>query len=250
MRNRIIIVVVLSVSAALIQTITIGVIGSFIASFVLYTIALCTGSLFAIATFSPLVQEDVFITKVKNIAGLTGISNKQIIMGFISGIVIDVLMVAGLVIFYDYFNNAQVVIDAVAKMGVKNSITLIITIIGLVINAIAEELFWRGTLHSCLLAYQQKHNKNNACAVVTSREYFRVIMVSFLFGINHIGIMAGIAPSFPAGLLSLLGITLTGVLWSIMREKTRSIIPSIISHVLVTLGYSGLLVFYFVSYRA
>ncbi|HON89454.1 MAG TPA: CPBP family intramembrane metalloprotease, partial [Spirochaetales bacterium] len=170
-----------------------------------------------------------------------------LLIGFVSGFIIVILMIIGFAVFYKYFSNAKIVVDAVASMGIQKNFTLIVAIVGLVFNAFAEEVFWRGTLHLILGLESENKNKQQLSREKLLSKYvlYRILIIAILFGLNHVGIMAGIAPSVSAGLLSLLGITLSGILWGVMRETTRSILPSLISHILVTLGYSGLLVYYF-----
>ncbi len=244
MKKNYVFVLLLGLSAASLQAITIGVFKSFLASFIVYSLLLCIGSFIVYCKKQYSRISSIIITES---LGLNITNNRLWLVGILSGFIIVIIMILGFIVFYRYFSNAKVVIDAAASMGIQKNFSLIIAIVGLVINAAAEEVFWRGTLHNLLGLNPENQNKEQSKEkkLLSRTVLIRILVISFLFGLNHVGIMAGIAPSVSAGLLSLLGITLSGILWGVMREITYSIIPSLISHILVTLGYSGLLVYYF-----
>jgi hypothetical protein len=239
-RNRYIAVVLL-ILAPLAQTLAIGIWKSFPASFALYTILVCLGSTILIGAvlWKKQSKASPFL-----MLGLIPVKKSLLVLGLLLGITIDAIMILGFWVFFDAFSDAGAVVAVAQRLGIRGGAYLWIAIAGLVVNSIAEELFWRGSPHA-LLGLIPDVGQQKLFSPLQSGAIGRTMLVSVFFGINHIGIMATLAPSIPAALLSLLGIFLSGLLWGFLRESTKSLIPSLVSHVLVTLGYSGLLVFYF-----
>ncbi|MBY0149234.1 CPBP family intramembrane glutamic endopeptidase [Neobacillus niacini] len=90
------------------------------------------------------------------------------------------------------------------------------------INAVFEEVIWRGILLSAL----KKHASTG----------YAVIVTSVGFGLLHLSIGFSIS-------LSLL-ISLAGLIYAIITLKTNSIYPSIIFHIVINIGmvYSGFII--------
>jgi uncharacterized protein len=90
------------------------------------------------------------------------------------------------------------------------------------INAVFEEVIWRGILLSAL----KKHASTG----------YAVIVTSVGFGLLHLSIGFSIS-------LSLL-ISLAGVIYAIITLKTNSIYPSIVFHIVINIGmvYSGFII--------
>jgi uncharacterized protein len=90
------------------------------------------------------------------------------------------------------------------------------------INAVFEEVIWRGILLSAL----KEHTSTG----------FAVMVTSVGFGLLHLSIGFGI-------FLSLL-ISVAGVIYAIITLKTNSIYPSIVFHIVINIGmvYSGFII--------
>ena len=147
MKKNFIVVLLLALLAALLQTVTIGVLKSLLASFILYSLLLCTGSFIVYCKkhYNKISKKDI-----KESLGINIINNRLQLVGFLSGFTIVIIMILGFVVFYKHFSNVNKVIDAAVSMGIQNNYLLVIAIAGLVFNATAEEIFWRGTLHNLL----------------------------------------------------------------------------------------------------
>jgi len=89
------------------------------------------------------------------------------------------------------------------------------------INAVFEEVIWRGILLSALHAYTSTG--------------FAIVVTSIGFGLLHLAI------GFSFGLCLL--IAMAGVIYAVITLKTNSIYPSIVFHFIVNIGmvYSGLI---------
>ena len=239
-KKRVTAIVLLAI-APIVQTLAIAILNSLLVSFLAYTLMVCVGTTVLVAI---LLWGKPDTSSRAAMLGVSTVKKDQLVLGLLIGFAIDAIMVLGFWLFYKVFSDAEAVRAVAGRLGIRGGIYLWIAVSGLVVNAVAEEFFWRGCPHA-LLGLVPDGNGKKLFGPLQHGALARVLIVSLFFGMNHVGIMLTIAPSLPAALLSLLGIFLSGAFWSLLRESTKSLIPSLVSHVLVTLGYSGLLVFYF-----
>ena len=104
----------------------------------------------------------------------------------------------------------------------QEQVTLAAIFLGLV-NAPAEELFWRGYLPYRLAGHSRRPNV--------------LLLISVCYASYH-GVTVFIFFASPGiSTLILAGIFVAGLLWAWLREKTGSVWPALLSHAAVTAAY-------------
>jgi membrane protease YdiL (CAAX protease family) len=94
------------------------------------------------------------------------------------------------------------------------------------INAPAEEMFWRGFLQDRLLTG-------------TGSVLGRGVALAILFASYHVLTVGALAPGLPGMATMLAGVAGAGMFWVWSRHRWRSLWPALLSHSGATLGYLG-----------
>ncbi len=122
-----------------------------------------------------------------------------------------------------YINiSKQILPEDFSSEYITASIVLIITIPGILFSSVGEELFFRGIIHESI-----KEKKNKNIAIIGNALAFAGIHI-FHHGINRIG--SNWYFLFLSG--SIFFLLMLGLSWilSILKERSESILPSIICH--------------------
>lgn len=96
------------------------------------------------------------------------------------------------------------------------------------VNSVAEELYWRGFLHDRLTAWSSRTG-----AIATT---------SVCFTSYHVFTIHALAGTALATALMTAGVLAGALAWAVLREATGSAVPPALAHVGATVGYMSILV--------
>jgi membrane protease YdiL (CAAX protease family) len=113
------------------------------------------------------------------------------------------------------------VLDRLAAWGVAGNPALLVAYM-LVLNSGAEELLWRGYLHTE--------------AVARLGPAWGIGAVSLLFASYHLYTLASLV-ALPLALAGTLGVLGGAVGWALLRERYASLVPALLAHGGATAGY-------------
>ncbi len=204
----------LMILAAASVVVCLEVFNSILATFIVYHIIICL-------LIPLLIAKRKYLKEV----GLKPINGIKI--GILHGIGLIIIIFVGYLIFRDMILNNNAIQTILANWGITGLLIIPMTLFMIIFNGVAEELFWRG--------YAQPKLKLSIlpAVIITSviyASYHAITIFSFLgFG------------ALPISLF--ISVFLAGILWGWLREKYKSIWPSLLGHALATLGYMLVYVF-------
>jgi uncharacterized protein len=108
-----------------------------------------------------------------------------------------------------------------AEWGLSGNGIFVLLLVFVTVNPILEEVYWRGFMFSKLKM------KGNAIKAI--------FITSFFYTLYH---FLSVIPMFQWGfnIVAVIPVLLAGLFWGYIREKTGSIIGTMISHTLADLG--------------
>lgn len=222
--KRIVVSVAFMAISAISLFIAFTLVRSAFLGFILYYLVACLGlpalDLVAVRTLAP--------RAVPEALGLRG-SRRGIAVGVATGFGMAAIMLIVLIAFSERLFGDGKMLAVVAGWGVSSRNAFIVYVVMLAFNGAVEELFWRGFLYDGLKA-------------VSSRVVALGLPLLF-FSAQHYFVVSRLVTDPGLVALILAGIFGAGLVWSVLREATRSVVPCVISHTIVTAGYMG--AFYF-----
>jgi uncharacterized protein len=114
-------------------------------------------------------------------------------------------------------------IKSIIRIFEKSNFVLLAASYALIANPLLEEIFWRGFIYSV------SKNINKSILMVFN---------SILFSLFHFFLLYHFSYSFLISFIITLVILVFGFIVNIFRIKSNSIIPSVILHYLVSIGYT------------
>ncbi|TLS36933.1 CPBP family intramembrane glutamic endopeptidase [Pseudalkalibacillus caeni] len=146
---------------------------------------------------------------------------RSLLIGLVSGFIFFLFIVGGLNWLHGYFIDIDYLADLLDQWGFSGNGVILLVLVLLVINPILEEFYWREFMHVKL--------KSKFTAFHT------VWITSFFYALYH---FLSVIPMFerPLNIVAVLPVFIAGVFWGYIREKTGTIIGTIVSHALGDLG--------------
>jgi membrane protease YdiL (CAAX protease family) len=133
---------------------------------------------------------------------------------------LTILVTGGfLMLTRDRFLDANRITTALTKWGVSNDNILTLLIIMGVLNAAAEELFWRGYFPG-----RVQLARPNAPAALT------VVLPSFLYASYHAATIGKLVGNTTGVVLMTGGVLAAGLFWGWLRRRTNCVWPALLSH--------------------
>lgn len=198
---------------------------SAVAGFVLYYLACClvlpAADFLALRKISP--------RRIPGLLGLRRPTRADLAAGFAAGAAMAAPMLVVLALFKGAVFGDGRVHSVLISWGASDRNMATIYIVMLAFNGAVEELFWRGYLHERLKALPNR--------------FLALGLPTFFFGAQHVFVVSSLVANRAVVGLFLVGILGAGAIWSYMRERIGSVIPCVVSHMIVTAGYMGALFF-------
>ncbi len=194
--------------------------------FVLYYLVCCLG----LPALELLAVRKVPPRGILELLGLDGPGRRGIAIGLGSGLGMAAIMLSALAAFSRQVFGDGRILSVLRGWGVSGNNMAFVYLVMLAFNGAVEEIFWRGFLYDRLRSLPNR--------------IFALGLPVFFFGAQHYFVVSRLV-SDPALLgLILFGILGAGAIWSLIRELTRSVVPCVISHAIVTAGYMGAFFFF------
>lgn len=203
------------------------VLRSAVAGFALYYLVCCVG----IPLFDFLFLRRAAGRDIPALVGLGTMRRSHLLLGLGAGGAMVAIMLAALAILRGPVFGDGTIMAALARWGVDRDRLPAVFAVMLAFNGAVEEFFWRGYLHGSLSAMA---DRRLAGALPT-----------LFFGCQHVFVVSAIVRDPAVVALFIAGITGAGAAWAFMRERSRSLLPCVVSHMMVTAGYMG--AFYLMS---
>ena len=202
---------------------------SAVAGFVLYYIACCV----AIPLFDLVAARGVPARKIPAVLGFGKARGADVALGVISGLVMVAVMIAALALLKDSVFGSDAIVSTLRTWGLRREYLVLVCALLMAFNGAIEEFFWRGYLHERLASLPNR--------------FLAIGLTSAFFGAQHLFVVSSIVRDPAIVALFLTGILGAGAVWGVMRERTKSLVPSVISHMAVTAGYLGVFLYYSLS---
>lgn len=178
-----------------------------------------------VTTFKSIELKKTFRLTFKN-----GFSSKAVIYGIVSGVFGLSTIFASVSLLQNYLFNVSQLKELLVSWHFSGSNVWGLILILLVINPFLEELYWREFMHVRLLP------------VFGDRK--TIFVTSFFYSLYH---LLSLIPMFemPFSLIAAVPVFLAGLLWGYFRIKFKTMVASLISHVLADLGIVFVYLHYF-----
>jgi len=166
--------------------------------------------------------------KPRSLSALLGIlplRRGDLALGLALGLAMSAPMVLFLGLFRQLLFGDGRIHSVLAGWGAAGSSEAYVFVAMLAFNGAVEELFWRGFIHERLAALRSRP--------------LALGLPALLFAAQHVFVVSALVASPLLVGLFLAGILGAGLVWGMLRELRGSVIPCVISHVLVTAGYMG-----------
>ncbi|MBN2534084.1 MAG: CPBP family intramembrane metalloprotease [Spirochaetales bacterium] len=151
---------------------------------------------------------------------------KYLILSFITGVLAIILTFISFYLCRDYLLYITT-LDFPLLLVIAGSIYTVF------LNGFLEEIFWRGYIHSKCLPV-----KNRIAVILLNSFFFASFHAFIIFDFLKVTLISFIITGF---------IFLAGILLNFFREKSLSIIPPVILHVLLSIGYTLVFLFLYFS---
>jgi membrane protease YdiL (CAAX protease family) len=198
---------------------------SALAGFVLYYLASCL----ALPAIDLLLLRRIEPRRVPELLGIKRPGPRELALGLGSGLAMAALTLAFLIFFKSSIFGDGRIAAVLAGWGASGENAVLVYIVMLAFNGALEELFWRGYLYDRL-----RSTPNRALALG---------LPALFFGAQHVFVVSALIADPALLALVLFGILGAGIVWSLLRERVGGVLPCAISHMLVTAGYMGALLF-------
>jgi membrane protease YdiL (CAAX protease family) len=156
--------------------------------------------------------------------GLTGPGTRR---GLLLGLGLGTVLAAGTLLafrlFGDKFLAAQNVPEVLAGWGVIRTNLAIMFWFMTLANGPAEELYWRGFVHTELVGCRPR--------------WWAILLPAACYASYHGVTVYLLVANLPVALLFMTAILAAGVFWGWLREKTGSVWPALLSHAGATAAY-------------
>jgi membrane protease YdiL (CAAX protease family) len=149
------------------------------------------------------------------------VTKKAVGLGVASGLLFLAFIYGGVSWLHVYLLDINKLRVLLLDWGFSGPLELIFVLLFIFVNPVLEEVYWRGYMY-------EKLRRNGTAAytiAMTSIFYtlYHVITVLYLFQSGYVAV-------------AVLPVLVAGLFWAFVREKTGSIISSIIGHSLADLG--------------
>lgn len=215
--------------AAFMQWLSLALFDSLALSFLLYTLIACLGLPAADLLFARKTPPG----RLLSVLGLGRSNPRQALYALLLGLGMDGIMFGAFFLLGPLFLREGRAIEVVKSWGIGPGPVAWIYFFALTLNGAVEEIFWRGYLHRLLAD--------------SPRRVLAVSLPAFVFGAQHIFVISRLVPNPPSVALFMFAIIASGFLWGIVYEKARSLIPCVVCHAVVAMGYLGILGMYLFS---
>lgn len=199
---------------------SLWVLNSVIIAFLMYYCLVCVGLPLAAA-----LAGGTGIASLPASLGMKRPSRPDILWGLGSGLAICAFMLAAFGLMGDFLMGGNRILETLEAWGFSRRYIVLVYLVMIVFNGAVEEIFWRGFVHGLLAGLVKRP--------------LALAIASLPFGLFHIFVISSIFATPLAAALVICGITVGGFFWAFLREWRGNLWPSLISHVLVTLGYLG-----------
>lgn len=146
----------------------------------------------------------------------------------ILGVVTTLVTGSFLVLTRDRFLDPELIDSTLVGWGVPHQQVLTMLVVMAVLNAAAEELFWRGYFPGRVAEVQ-----SGAKPPVT----LTIILPSVLYASYHAATIGSLVGEAVGVVIMTSGVLSAGLIWGWMRQRTHSVWPSLISHSGAVLAY-------------
>lgn len=152
---------------------------------------------------------------------INGFSSKVVFYGIISGVISLFAIFTLVSLLQNYLFDIGQLKELLVSWNFSGTNVWGLILILLVINPLLEELYWREFMHVRLLP------------VLGDRK--TIFVTSFFYSLYH---LLSLIPMFemPFSLIAAVPVFLAGLLWGYFRIKFKTMVASVISHVLADLG--------------
>lgn len=202
--------------------------GNLVAAFLVYHVVFCL----VLPYFDSRVLRRIGPGEHRKLLGLVVPLDRRWLLGGALGGVAMFAVVLGPLVFLRSLVLDSVDIPAVlAGWGVPAGAELALVAYMMIFNSGAEELFWRGWVHTRFSRREPRQR-----VVVLETLAFASYHVYVLFALlDDVLISAGLA----------LGVLVGGLIWVELREASGSVVPAVVAHVGATAGYMTAYVMWF-----
>lgn len=209
--------------AASMQWLSLAIFDNLAISFFLYTVLACL----CVPALDLVFRLKARPADLPRAISLAPARLKPVLFAFLLGLAMDAIMVAAFLLLGSLFLREGRALDVVGSWGIKPGPSSALYFLALALNGGVEELFWRGYIHRLLED--------------SPKRVLAVSLPALVFGGQHFFVISRLVPNPPSVALFIFAITASGLLWGVIREKAKSLLPCVVCHMVVAVGYLGIL---------
>ena len=217
--TRVLPVIIIMALASLSVIIPLTVFNNVYVVFILYYIGMCLLVPFADLI---LIRKLSFIETLRFIGYRNENRKSSVNAGFVHGLFVFSLMMAGFFIFKEVFISSDIV-SSLSKWGVAENTKWVLFFLMVLFNGIVEEIFWRGYTYGRLKDVLKK--------------WPAILIVTIFYTSYHLATVLTFFEVSYMGIQTVIFIFLAGLLWGWMRYRFNDILATTIGHTLLTIGY-------------
>lgn len=149
------------------------------------------------------------------------VDRQSAFIGIVSGVLVFIIIFGGLQWLHIYLLDINQLRVLLLEWGFSGPGEIGLMLILLILNPVAEEIYWRG--------YMFEKLRRDGSAL------YAIGVTSIFYAFYH---LLTVFPIFQGifGIAAVLPVLIGGLIWGFMREKTGSVTSTIISHGLADLG--------------
>jgi len=212
--------IIITAGCGILLTLSLALLRSVFAAFSVYYL----GFGIILPVIDRIVLKKESLKQLSDYIGITPVPGRN---ALIAGAVSFAVVFSAILIFFALLNDAMLnkaeILSALNAWGVTKGNIIPVFIIMVIFNGAVEELFWRGYIHR---RFEIMENRITANAIPV-----------FFFTAQHSFVILNFTNQVLPFIVLMLGIGLGGIIFAMLREKTKNVLASVMCHVGATAGY-------------
>lgn len=209
---------ILAVAAPVSVVLALEMTGHALSAFLAYHVVFCL-----LIPLAVLAYRDPDLASIGDHLALRSPSREGWAVGLAVGLGAGASILAGYVSLSEVLVTPDEVVARLSAWGLGSGAELPLFAYMLVVNSGAEELFWRGYLHTE--------------AIGRLGPWLGIGLVSVAFASYHLYTVASLLGDLWIGLAAAAGVLAGALVWAWLRERYDSVIPALLGHAGATAGY-------------
>jgi uncharacterized protein len=149
------------------------------------------------------------------------ITNRSILLGSASGIIFLVIIYSSVSYLFSFLIELELIRSLLEEWNFDGEMVWVLIAVLILLNPFLEENYWRNFMYEEL-----KLSMSQGKAILTA---------SLFYSLYHLLSLIELF-SWPFNVLAVLPVFLAGILWGLIKQKTKSLAAPVISHILADTG--------------